>query len=74
MQEAHVHHHPRNSRGTLYAMKLEPGDIIEQGDVCDRTDGTWALCHPKLIGTAVVEGCEMIILRSLPVPSARTQG
>lgn len=74
MQEVRVHYHPRKSHVTMRGARLEPGDTVELGDVCDRTDGTWALCHPKLIGTAVVEGCEMIILRPLLVPNACAQG
>jgi len=67
MQQARVHHHPRNPQAETFATRLEPGDIIEQGDVYDRTDGTWSPCHPNLVGTAVTQGSDMIILRRLPV-------
>lgn len=65
MQEAGIHHHPRNTHVTMHAMRLERGDIVEPGDVYDRSDGAWAMCHPELIGTAVLRGSTVIILRPL---------
>lgn len=67
MHQARVHHHPRNPSAETYATRLEAGDIIEPGDVYDRTDGTWAPCHSDIIGTTVAEGSKVIILRRLPV-------
>lgn len=67
MHQARVHHHPRNPQAETYGTRLEEGEIIEHNDVYDRTDGTWAMCHVDLVGTAVVKGSDMIILRRLPV-------
>ena len=69
MREASVHQHRRNYRaeGETYGQRLDPGDIIQEGDLQGSSRNMhWTKCPFKLHGKRLKFGGPVTI-RPLPV-------
>lgn len=68
MQAACFHTHSRDMNLTIYGQKLEVGDVIEQGDLYECSNGLWRRCGAQLIGEKLDGEVLVTILRPVHQP------
>ena len=69
-KEPAYHTHPRNVRDLpIFGLKLEAGDVLEQDDVYDSSNGLWERCTCP--GLKLGEGTATVWIRPVPVPPER---